>query len=115
MKERIPALEDQLASCQDASIAKDGQLIFLNQRIKKNNERELQALAEAAEKIKTAQDIAAVIVQEREQAKEELAVARFRLLENIRDDEDMADWANYDVPSDAWDRLWDIIQGSTTD
>jgi hypothetical protein len=42
---------------------------------------------------------------------EELGVARFETIEAIRDDEDFADWVDWNVPGVAWGLLHTADEG----
>jgi len=99
-KVRIEAMESELVN-------RHASIVNLNKRISDSNARQLEALEQAAIRIKAAEDAAEVVRIERDVIAEDLEVTRFEILEAIRDDEDMADWVDWDVPVIAWQRLRD--------
>lgn len=83
-----------------------------NDRIADINKRHLQELAAAKEVLAQAVEVGQQLREERDNALEDLGVARFELLEAIRDDEEMADWVDWDVPVSAWGLLRAAAEGS---
>jgi hypothetical protein len=84
-----------------------------NQRIKSMNERQLAELAQARDLLNQALVMSQVLRVERDKVKEELEVTKFELLETIRDDEEFADWVDWDVPTAAWGLLLNAAEGRT--
>lgn len=83
-----------------------------NQRIKDMNARHIKELQNARDLLEQSLAMAQVIRAERDEIREDLKVSQFELLEAIRDDEDMADWVDWNVPSSAWSLLRDAAEGT---
>lgn len=81
-----------------------------NQRIRDMNARQLEELRHARDLLNQSLRMSAVLREERDDLKQQLEENRFELLEAIRDDEDMADWVDYDVPAVAWGLLQQAAQ-----
>lgn len=96
----------------------NGHVTSLNATIERRNATiarmnlEFMALAEAEQaRLRAAKAEAEVLREERDRIAEELGVARFELVEAIRDDEDFADWVDWDVPPGAWSLLRAAAEG----
>lgn len=76
-----------------------------NQRIREMNARQLEELRNARDLLNQSLKISAVLREERDDLKQQLEENRFELLEAIRDDEEMAEWADGTVPGTAWGLL----------
>ena len=87
----------------------------LNERIRRSNAEKLEAIENAASRIAFAEEQARLARSESDRISEELALVRFETLENMRDDEEYADWAFYDVHPLVWNQLHDANAGIATD
>lgn len=84
-----------------------------NKRISDMNKQRLEELQQAEEILRDSLTAAKILREERDAAKLELEETRFELLETIRDDEDFADWVDWDVPVAAWGLLQSAVEGGT--
>ena len=84
-----------------------------NQRIRDLNIRQLEELRRARDMLRESLRLADRLNAEKKELKLQLEENRFELLETIRDDEEMADWVDYSVPTAAWGLLQQASQGTT--
>jgi len=115
MKTRLPLLEAAYDQCQDTVESKTAKITSLNNRIKEINKQKLKEIAEAKARIKAAREAADVVRAERDIITEQLAIARFGIIEAFND-ETFADWVDAcgDVHLTVWEQLHDTAEGSTT-
>lgn len=83
-----------------------------NERIRVMNKRQMDELQKARDLLDESLAVANRLRSEREDLKLQLEENRFELLEAVRDDEDMADWVDYDVPAVAWGLLQQAAQAT---
>jgi hypothetical protein len=83
-----------------------------NDRIKSINARHRTELQNARDLLQQSLVMAQSIRAERDEIREDLKVSQFELLEAIRDDEIMADWVDWPVPSSAWGLLRNAAEGT---
>jgi biopolymer transport protein ExbB/TolQ len=103
--------ENQIKDLRNDLSAARIELSARNDRIRDMNARHLEELRDAKELLNQSLAMAQVIRSERDKIREQLEVTQFELLEAIRDDEEMADWVDWPVPSSAWGLLRDAAQG----
>ena len=101
-KGQVNLLEFANTQLSNANAQAASDIQALNNRIKAHNAQKLRDIAEAAERLEQAREVAAVVAKEKDVIAEELAVVRFSILEAIRDDEDYADWAFYPAHPSIW-------------
>ena len=111
MKILVPALKSQVEECQDTNVAFVDEIMDLNIRIRAANAQRRQDIINAMQIIEATQEAAIVLLEENELLKLELSATRFETLEAIRDDEDFADWVDWDVPPAGWRLLRDAAEG----
>jgi hypothetical protein len=97
----------------DLQLARIG-LDVRNDRIKSINARHKAELQNARDLLQQSLAMAAAIRAERDEIREDLKISQFELLEAIRDDEIMADWVDWPVPSSAWSLLRNAAEGRNT-
>lgn len=102
LKDSVRAKDDQIALLRVTVTEQEAELQRRNARIVKANREKMQAVTKKEEELIAARILSRQLMNERDKVTEELAVARFEILEAIRDDEDMADWVDWTVPSAAW-------------
>lgn len=83
-----------------------------NERIQSMNDAHLIELAAARDLLQKSLMMSEAIRQERDLIREDLKVTQYELLEAIKDDEEMADWVDWTVPSSAWGLLRDAVEGT---
>jgi len=83
-----------------------------NDRIKSLNDRHRTELKNARNLLQQSLVMAQNIREERDEIREDLKISQFELLEAIRDDENMADWVDWPVPSSAWGLLRNAAEGT---
>jgi hypothetical protein len=94
-------IDDLQIDLKDARV----ELIARNGRIRSLNTQRLDELAAAEALLRESVRIARQLQAERDEARIDLEVTRFELLEAIQKDEDFNDWANEPVPVTGWSLL----------
>ncbi len=111
-KTKVVALEGRVSDLLDANGKAASEITHLNGRIKAHNAQKLEDMRMAAERLKTAQEAAAVVAQEKAVIVEALAEANFTILESLADgNEDLEDWIYEPVPAVVWEQLRRASEG----
>ncbi len=112
MKAALVAQNADLMVCADTNVQFAGEIGSLNMRIRESNDRRRVEIAAAQEILEMAASVVAKVRKENAELKLDLGVTRFETLEAIRDDENFADWVDWNVPAAGWRLLRDAAEGS---
>ena len=95
-------LEERADNLQTANVQAKIEIDHLNSRLRAVNKQKLADIARAAARVKAAHAATETVKAQKVVIAEELAMAKFSILEAIRDDEDYADWAFYPAHPSIW-------------
>jgi hypothetical protein len=84
---------------------------ILNIRIEEANAEKIRVMVRERILVVKAHKKAEAVSAENELIKAELEMSRFNTIEAIRDDEDFADWVDWNVPLAGWSLLRDAAEG----
>ena len=101
----LGAAEEELTNIKSVVIARDGEIMILNDRIKARNEATLKELASAEAAQAKAKADAIVAKADKEKVSRELAIARKKYQEILNGDENLRVYESTVVPVAVLDRL----------
>lgn len=105
MKSSIVAQEQQIDDLIRISQSLELAIKSRNATISRLNMEKITLIADNRRKLAKANQLAQEVREQRDVITEELGILRFETLEAIRDDEDFADWVDWNVPSAGWSLL----------
>jgi hypothetical protein len=111
MKATVTAQKAQIENLMFTNGSLEAVIIARNATIVDQNLAQRALIEANKRKIEEAQQVVIALRLEREILTEELGVLRFETIEAIRDDEDFADWVDWDVPIAGWSLLRIAAEG----